>query len=80
MRFFQDDVLTRRVAGLALLLGLVWVLARGWRERIVEQSSYATVTYDSAQALTQTLGALALACALFVAVSLIATPRPGSED
>ena len=80
MRFFRDDVLMRRAAGLSLLFSLLWLLAWQWRERISGQSSYETDTLNAAQRLTETFGALAFVCALFVAVSLIFTSRTKSID
>ncbi|GAB3778143.1 hypothetical protein [Nocardioides ungokensis] len=75
MRFFRDDALLRRAIGAAVALGLFGLWAGHWREDITAQGTYATDTYNAANHLMHTLWALAIVAVVYVAVSLLLTPR-----
>lgn len=75
MRFFRDDALLRRATGAALVLGLLGMWARHWREDIVSRGTYATDTYDAANDLVHTFWALAIVAVIYVAACLLLTPR-----
>ena len=75
MRFFRDHALLRRAIGAALVLGLLGLWARHWREDIISQGTYVTDTYNAANNLLHTFWTLAVVALIYVAVSLLLTPR-----
>lgn len=80
MRFFRDDALLRRAIGAALVLGLLGMWARHWREDVVSRGTYATDTYDAANHLVLTFWTLAIVAVAYVAASLLLTPRTSTPE
>jgi hypothetical protein len=64
--------------GASLLFGLMGLGARQWREHVGSRGTYASDTYDVANNLMHTSWALAVVAAIYVAVSLLLTPRTPS--
>jgi hypothetical protein len=83
VRFFRDDAFLRRAMGASLIFGLLGLCGRLWRDGIASRETYVQDTYDAANNLTHTLLGLAILSVIYVAVSLLLTPRariPTVED
>lgn len=75
MRYFRDDALLRRAIGAALVLGLLGLWARHWRENASAYDSY-----DAANNLFHTFWFLAVVALIYVATSLLLTPRNATAE
>jgi hypothetical protein len=58
-----------------LVLGLLGLWARHWRDEITSHGTYAQDTFDAANTLTHTLLSLAVMTVTYVALCLLLTPR-----
>lgn len=75
MHLFRDDALLRRAIGASLVLCLLGLWARQWREDITSGGMYATGTYDAANNWMHTFWALAIVTVVYVAACLLLSPR-----
>jgi hypothetical protein len=80
MRYFRDEALLRRALGAALLLALLGMWARQWREDATSQGTYVTGSYNAANDLMYAFWTLAVVAALYVAACLLLTPRNGGGE
>ena len=78
MQFFRDEALLRRAGGLAIILGLLGWGARAWRDGMETSGRFDSDAHAVADLLVHALWGLAIACLLYLAVSLLLTPRAGA--